>query len=113
MKRAASLILILILLSVGTALAFGNSTTVTGWVSDMKCGASHAKPGGEDCVKRCGSNGLALVTDGDSKVWKIENEDMLKGQEGKHVKVIGTMNVEKGTFHITKVMTMDEKSSKS
>jgi len=113
MKRLASLFLIITLLLAGSALAYGNSTTVTGWVSDMKCGASHAKSGGEDCVKRCVSNGLALVTDGDSKVWKIENEDMIKGSEGKHVKVIGTMNLEKGTFHITKVMMMDEKSNKS
>jgi len=113
MKRITNQFLILVLLCVGSALAYGNSTTVTGWVSDMKCGVSHAKPGGEDCVKRCASNGLALVTDGDSKVWKIENEDMIKGSEGKHVKVIGTMNLEKGTFHITKVMKLDDKSAKS
>jgi len=112
MKRAYILVAILCL-AVNTAMAYGTSTTVTGWVSDMKCGVAHAKSGGEDCVKRCASNGLALVTDGDSKVWKIDNEDMIKGTEGKHVKVTGTMNLEKGTFHIVKVSPLDDISNKA
>jgi hypothetical protein len=83
-----------------------NSTTVTGWVTDPMCGAKHAKEGSEACVKGCSEkNGgkLAIVTDGDSKVWAVENSEALKGHEGHHVKITGAPNADKGTFKVETV----------
>lgn len=79
-----------------TALAFddmGKSTTVNGWVVDDKCGAKGAHAGGEECVKKCVAGGakMVIVTDGDQKVIAVENQDALKGHEGHHVAVTGTM----------------------
>jgi hypothetical protein len=80
-----------------TALAFddmGKSTTVNGWVVDAKCGAKGANAGGEACTKKCVAAGekMVIVTDGDSKVIAVENQDALKGHEGHHVAITGTMD---------------------
>lgn len=80
-----------------TALAFddmGKSTTVKGWISDDKCGAKGANAGAEACTKKCLAAGakMVVVTDGDNKVIPVENPDALKGHEGHHVAVTGTMD---------------------
>lgn len=79
-----------------SALAFddmGKSGTVKGWVVDDKCGAKGASAGAEACTKKCLAAGakMVVVTDGDSKVLAVENPDALKGHEGHHVAVTGTM----------------------
>ena len=79
-----------------TALAFddmGKSTTVNGWVVDDKCGAKGAHAGAEECTKKCLAAGakMVIVTDDDKKVIAVENPDALKGHEGHHVAVTGTM----------------------
>ena len=79
-----------------TALAFddmGKSTTVNGWVVDDKCGAKGAHAGGEECTKKCLAGGakMVIVTDEDKKVIAVENPEALKGHEGHHVAVTGTM----------------------
>jgi|SRR3954470_14647036 hypothetical protein len=92
-----------------------NSTTVTGWVTDPACGAKHAKEGSEACVKSCSEKAggkLAIVTDGDSKVWAVENSDALKGHEGHHVKITGTPNADKGTFKVENVAMLSTKTEK-
>ncbi len=78
-----------------SALAFddmGKSATVNGWVSNDKCGAKDANAGGEACTKKCLAAGakMVIVTDGDSKVYAVDNQDALKGHEGHHVTVTGT-----------------------
>ena len=78
------------------AIAFddmGKSTTVNGWVVDDKCGAKGAHAGGEECTKKCLAGGakMVIVTDGDQKVIAVENPDALKGHEGHHVAVTGSM----------------------
>jgi len=115
MKKSLFVVALLILV---TSLVFAKETsknkTVTGWISDMKCGALHAKPGSEACVKSCADTaGLALVTDGDSRVWRIENATLVKGHEGHHVKVTGTMDEDKGIFHIEKVTMVEDSTKKS
>jgi hypothetical protein len=80
-----------------TALAFddmGKSTTVNGWITDAKCGAKGANAGGEACTKKCVAAGekMVIVTDKDSKVLAVDNQDALKGHEGHHVAVTGTVN---------------------
>ena len=80
-----------------TALAFddmGKSATVNGWVSDSKCGAKGANAGAEACTKKCLAQGakMVIVTDGDQKVLMVDNPDALKGHEGHHVAVSGTVS---------------------
>jgi hypothetical protein len=110
----------LLTLAVCVAFSFSafasNSTTVTGWVTDPSCGAKHNKEGGEACVKSCSERAggkLAFVTDGDSKVWAVENSDALKGHEGHHVKVTGTPNADKGTIKVETVAMLDSKNEKA
>ena len=79
-----------------SAMAFddmGKSSTVNGWVTDAKCGAKGANAGGEACTKKClaGGEKLVVVTDTDQKVLADEKPDALKGHEGHHVAVTGTM----------------------
>jgi hypothetical protein len=79
-----------------SALAFddmGKSVTVNGWVSDDKCGAKGANAGAEACTKKCLAGGAkaVVVTDGDNKVLAIDNPDAVKGHEGHHVAVTGSV----------------------
>ena len=81
----------------------GKSTTVKGWITDAKCGAKGANAAGEACTKKCVAAGekMVVVTDGDSKVLAVDNQDALKGHEGHHVAVSGTMT--KDTLHVDSV----------
>jgi hypothetical protein len=44
---------------------------------------------------------MVVVTDGDSKVLAVDNQDALKGHEGHHVAVTGT--VTNNTIHVGSV----------
>jgi len=80
--------------------------TVTGWVSDENCGAAHTKPGGEDCVLKCLRGGahvghpewkaqrMVFVTDEGQQIWVVVNPKALKGFEGKHVTITGSLHVD-------------------
>ena len=79
-----------------SAMAFddmGKSTTVKGWIADDKCGAKGANAKAEACTKKCLDGGakMVVVTDGDQKVLMVDNPEALKGHEGHHVAVTGTM----------------------
>jgi hypothetical protein len=92
-----------------SALAFddmGKSTSVNGWITDAKCGAKGANAAGEACTKKCVAGGekMVIVTDGDSKVLAVDNQDALKGHEGHHVTVTGT--VSKDSMHVASVKMM-------
>ena len=92
-----------------SALAFddmGKSATVNGWVTDAKCGAKGANAGGEACTKKCVAAGekMVIVTDGDSKVIAVENQDALKGHEGHHVTVTGSMGKDSIKVESVKMM---------
>ncbi len=67
--------------------------TITGVVSDSMCGAKHAKAsdGAVACVKKCEDGGSKLVVVAGSKVYNTDDQDKLKGFEGKEVKVSGTV----------------------
>jgi hypothetical protein len=100
-KTTAMRTVIVLLLAVTFVLALsafafddmGKSGSVNGWVVDDKCGAKGANAGGEACTKKCLAAGakMVVVTDGDSKVLAVENPDALKGHEGHHVTLTGTM----------------------
>jgi len=97
MRRVLAFCLLFCFVCALSALAFddmGKSTTVNGWVADDKCGAKGANAGAEACTKKCLAAGakMVIVTDGDQKVIAVENPDALKGHEGHHVAVTGTMD---------------------
>jgi hypothetical protein len=105
------ILLILVFLAAGRISRPSGETTVTGWVSDESCGAEHVKPGGEDCVKKCIKGAVELnpewtpqkmvfVTDGEHEIWVVENPDRLKGNEGKHVRITGTLDREKKSLRV-------------
>ena len=93
---------------------------VTGWVSDESCGADHAKPGGEDCVRKCLMGGahvghpewkpqrMVFVTDEGKKIWIVENPAALKGLEGKHIKIKGRLNTARKTIRVTSSEALKE-----
>ena len=92
-----------------SAMAFddmGKSATVNGWITDAKCGAKGANAAGEACTKKCVAAGekMVIVTDGDSKVIAVDNQEALKGHEGHHVTVTGSMA--KDSMHVEKVKMM-------
>lgn len=97
MKKILLVCLALFFVLAVSALAFddmGKSATVNGWVSDDKCGAKGANDKAEACTKKCLAAGakMVIVTDGDQKVLAVDNPDALKGHEGHHVAVTGTMS---------------------
>ena len=79
----------------------------TGSVSDAMCGAKAGQTA--DCTKKCAEKGSALVfvNDADKSVLKVSNADKLKGHEGHHIKVSGT--VDKDTLTIAEVSMVESK----
>jgi serine/threonine protein phosphatase PrpC len=106
MRKVLLICLALSFLFALSAMAFddmGKSMTVNGWVADAKCGAKMGSAAGAACAQKCAAAGekLVIVTDGDSKVYAIDNQDALKGHAGHHVAVTGT--VSKDSIHVDSV----------
>jgi hypothetical protein len=74
-----------------------------GWVSDAKCGASKIDAA---CVKECEKNGspLVFVNDKDKSVLQVTNQDVLKGHEGHHIKVKGSVDGDQLTISSVSMM---------
>lgn len=101
MKNCIYILAVLLIGFVGTdsIRAEENPTEFSGWVSDSNCGAEHMKAGGKDCVEKCIRGGASIghpeweaqarvfVDEKDKKVWKLTNQDSLKGYEGEHVRI--------------------------
>ena len=85
------------------AAAWAADSTMTGYIVDEKCGVKGAHANAEACAKRCIEGGAkaVLVTDDKKEVVQIQNQDAIKGHEGHHVKVSGSMN--EGALHIDKL----------
>lgn len=66
-----------------------DKTTLDAWISDEKCGAK-IDP---DCSKKCQEQGakLVVVNIKDKSIIPVANQDSVKGLEGQHVTVVGTM----------------------
>ncbi len=73
--------------------AMAGDKAINGWVTDAKCGAKGANASSEACTKKCLAAGekMAFVTDSDHKVLSVDNPAALKGHEGHHVAVSGTV----------------------
>ena len=96
MRKVLMICLALSFVSALSAMAFddmGKSTTVKGYVVDDKCGAKGAHAGAEACTKKCLEGGakMVVVTDGDQKILMVDNPDALKGHEGHHMAVTGSV----------------------
>jgi hypothetical protein len=94
-------------LMIPAALAAATKGSWTGWVSDAKCGASKIDA---TCVKTCEDAGspLVFVNDKDKSVLQVANQDLLKGHEGHHIKVKGS--VDGDTLTVTSVSMMKNQS---
>jgi len=94
MKKLVLLFAALCLMLVCASALWAADDTVSGWVSDIKCGAKGTSEKHADCAKKCMAAGakMALVTDSDKKVLTIENPDALAGHEGHHVSVKGAVS---------------------
>ncbi|HSM84575.1 MAG TPA: hypothetical protein VLT16_00430 [Candidatus Limnocylindrales bacterium] len=81
---------------------------ISGWVSDEKCGAKGANGEHADCTKKCEEAGkkLVVVNDKDHSVINVANQDALKGHEGHHVRVTGTLA--NGELNVTKVVMLKQ-----
>jgi hypothetical protein len=82
------------------------STKVSGWVSNDKCGAKDSE--NADCTEKCLDAGskLVIVSDKDKDILNVDNPDALKGHEGHHVSVTGTLD--NGTLHVDKVTMLKQ-----
>ena len=113
MKKIALMLLAAAFLTSTSAVTFAapKSTKMNGWVSDEKCGAKDID--NADCAKKCAEAGskLVFVSEKDKSVINVDNQDALKGHEGHHVSVTGTMD--NGTLHVTKVAMLKQAPEKS
>src|SRR4030095_8035364 len=105
MKKLFLFTLALLVIGAATfALAGGKSATMKGWVSDERCGAKGAGAGHEGCAKKCieGGQKAVFVTEDDKKVIAVANPEAVKGHEGHHVEVTGSVG-DDGALHVDNV----------
>ena len=85
----------------------GKTVTVKGWVSDTMCAAKGDKKcANRDHLKQGAK--LALVTDGDNKIWTVENPDKLADYQGHYVQVKGVANAAAATFRVETASRLSE-----
>jgi hypothetical protein len=109
MRKLAILTLAVSLLFVlaATAADTGKAVTVNGWVSDTICAAKGDKKcANKDHIKQGAK--LALVTDGDNKIWTVENPDKLADHQGHYVQVKGIANAEAATIRVETATALPE-----
>jgi len=89
MKRTLAIAAVTVCLAIAVTAAPKDGSW-TGYVSDAKCGAKVDAA----CAKKCADAGEArvFVSDSDKSVLKVSNQDALKGHEGHHVKVKGSVD---------------------
>jgi hypothetical protein len=90
-----------------TAADTEKAVTVKGWVSDTMCAAKGDKKcANKDHLKQGAK--LALVTDGDNKIWTVENPDKLADHQGHYVQVKGVENAEAATIKVETASALPE-----
>jgi len=94
MKKLMLLLAAICLAVLCVTTVWAADDTLSGWVSDTKCGAKGTSEKHADCAKKCIGAGakMALVTDSDKKVLTVDNPESLTGHEGHHVSVKGTVS---------------------
>jgi len=77
--------------------------TLTGYISDSKCGAMHMD-NGLGCVRKCLENGyLPVFVDAQKKVWAIENPYAVKDYYGYNVKIAAKVNPSGKSVYVDKI----------
>jgi len=119
MRRSFVYILLTVVGIILPLAAESKTVTITGWVSDEACGASHMKPGGADCVRKCMRGGasighpewkpqrMVVVADRGKKIWIVENAEALTGKEGEHVRVVGELKRKQKSLHVEEAATLE------
>lgn len=81
-------------LALFSAVAFAADNAMTGYIVDSKCGAKGAHEGAEACSKKCLESGAkpVFVSDRTKAVLPISNPEAIKGHEGHHVNISGTID---------------------
>lgn len=109
MRRFATRILAVVMLFTLTSMtaATEKAVTVKGWVSDTMCAAKGDKKcASKDHLKQGAK--LALVTDGDNKIWVVENPEKLADHQGQYVQVKGVANAKAATIKVEEASPLPE-----
>lgn len=68
-------------------------TTLTGYIADSKCNAAAANDGARECTIKCVKEGAkyVFVSDGDKKVYSLDDQSKVAEHAGHHVTVTGSV----------------------
>jgi len=93
-----------------SSFAFAGDASLTGYITDSKCGAKAAHEGATECTVKCIKEGAkyVFVNDADKKVYAIADPDKVAAHAGHHVTVKGS--VEGGSLTVA---TIDMAPAKS
>lgn len=107
MLAIRTLAVVLLFSIVAMAADTEKKVTVRGWVSDTMCAAKGDKKcANKDHLKQGAK--LALVSDGDNKIWTVENPDKLADHQGHYVQVKGVANAEAATIRVETASALPE-----
>ena len=92
------------------ALAFATDASLTGYITDSKCGVKGAHEGASECAVECVKEGakFVFVNDADKKVYAIADQDKVAAHAGHHVAVKGS--VEGDTLTVSSIDMAPAKS---
>ena len=99
---------LLAILALGCAVAFvaaqsAETRTITGYISDSKCGSMHMD-NGIGCVKKCIEDGYRpVLVDANKKVWEIENPYAVQDYYSDNVRVVAKVNPSGKSVYIDKI----------
>jgi hypothetical protein len=109
-KMSATLFAVVFMLVVfAGAGEMAKAKTLKGWVSDSECAAKGDKKcSNKDHIAQGAK--LVLVTDGDGKIWTVENPDKLAAHQGHYVQVKATTDADKSSVNVKQVTMLKEPS---
>ena len=93
-----------------SAMSLAADSSLTGWISDSKCGAKGANAKAGECTTKCVKEQGAkyvFVNDADRKVYTIDAQDQVAAHAGHHVTVKG--NVEGDSIKLSAIAMAPEK----
>ena len=107
--RFASILIVALFVS---AFAFAGDASLTGYITDSKCGAKAAHEGAAECTVKCIKEGAkyVFVDDTDKKVYAIADQDKVAAHAGHHVTVKGS--VEGDTLTVASIEMAPAKTNK-
>ena len=87
----------------------------TGYLTDSHCGKKMAsKDHSDECIEKCVKSGskVHLVTEGDEKMYELDDASKVKGMAGKLITIKGTADTEKNTIKVDSAAPAAEKKAK-